>query len=99
MISQHVLRFQGTRIRGRTVSLFLDGGKGCLPHGDLLPHNILAKSSKFSGFLDWGRPLDTILSFGVIAGCVTPAWSYVLGRIFSGPRREKKIEAARSDDS
>ncbi|KAH7886513.1 hypothetical protein F5I97DRAFT_1808227 [Phlebopus sp. FC_14] len=68
-----------------------------LTHGDLLPHNILVEGSKITAIIDWEtagfypefweycRMHHPVL--------MTPAWAYILGRVFPGPRREKEIDA------
>jgi hypothetical protein len=57
-----------------------------------------SRAPKLQGFLT-GRPPDSILSSGNIAGCmIQDGWACVLGRIFPGPCREK-IQRCRDDDS
>lgn len=84
-------------MRGRTVQLFLGGGKTLLTHGDLLPRNILVEGSKITGILDWETAGYYPEFWGYCEmhgpGWMTPARACVLGRIFPGPRREKEIKA------
>ncbi|KAH7887233.1 hypothetical protein F5I97DRAFT_1936690 [Phlebopus sp. FC_14] len=56
-----------------------------LTHGDLFPHNILETAGFYPEFWEYCRMHHP--------GLITPAWTYILGHVFPGPRRKKEIDA------
>jgi hypothetical protein len=91
------LDFSGQKYVEKLFSCFSTEAKTHFAHGDLLPRNILVEGSKISGMLDW-ETAGYYPEFWKYCrmhdpGWMTPAWSCVLGRIFSGAHREKEINA------
>ena len=91
------LDFCGQEYVEELFSCFPTETKVYLTHGDLLPHNILVEGSKITGIIDW-ETAGYYPEFWEYCrmhdlGRMTPAWAYVLARIFPGPRREKEIKS------
>ncbi|KAF8902870.1 hypothetical protein CPB84DRAFT_1814794 [Gymnopilus junonius] len=70
-------------------------------HADLLPRNIIVEEggSTITGIVDWSTagfyPEYWEYARMHDRDCMTPAWDYVLQRVFPTPRRQTEIDAVR----